>query len=280
MPYGFEIFIDEFGDEGFRFRQLPAQGSSEWLILSAVMVPLEAVPQVIETMREVRNLFSRAPTYAPHFVDLNHGQRVAWISRIVQIFRNLRIASVLIHKPTLQKRALFSQKDRLYFYATRYLIERISWFCRDYHKFSPQGDGTAKIIFSQRKGMKYEYLRSYLAILNLASPSPGDEWIAYLRAGINIHWPSIKIDQVEAAPHSSQAGLQMADAVASGLRSALEYGAYGQTEHRFATAFHQITHSVPTKKGRPKELSQLWIEIFPELAKGRSAMPLDRKSLR
>jgi hypothetical protein len=246
MPYGFEVFIDESGDEGFRFRPRPQSGSSEWLVLSAVMVPRDTISEMITAMRELRQLLNRGPTYTLHFADLNHEQRVAWVDRISGV-RKMRVASVIVHKPTLTRRALFRERDRLYFYASRFLIERISWFCRDYHRLFPQGDGTGMIVFSKRKSMKYEVLRSYLATLNVATP-PGDDWLEFLKAGIRIHWPSTKIDQVESAPHSTRAGLQIADAVASGIRQALEFSKYGYTEDRFAVALREITYSLPTKR--------------------------------
>src|SRR3954470_24978678 len=103
-------------------------------------------------------------------------------------------------------------------------------FCRDQHKVAPQGDGTARVIFSKRKSMKYEELRSYLAALYLKTP-PGDDWLEFLKAGVRIHWGSFRVDQVEAAPHHDYAGLQVADAVASGIKQALEYTTFGHTEH-------------------------------------------------
>lgn len=268
MPYGFEVFIDESGDEGFRFRQRPQSGSSEWLVLSAVMVPLDTIPEMLDMMRELRRIFGRGPSYTLHFADLNHEQRIAWIDGISSI-KKLRVASVIIHKPTLMKRALFREKDRLYFYASRFLIERISWFCRDYHKLFPQRDGTPLIVFSKRKSMKYEHLRSYLATLNMAMP-PGDDWLKFLKAGIRIHWPSIRIDQVESAPHSARAGLQVADAVASGIKQALEFSRYGYTENRFAKTLRPITYSLPTKKNGGRNYLSYGLKFFPSWPKGES----------
>jgi hypothetical protein len=115
MPFGFEISIDESRDEGSRFRGPGVPGSSEWLVLSALMVPRESIPDVTAAMRKVRALFGRPEDYSLHFADLSHGQRVAWVSHLAML-KNVRVASIIIHKPRLQKRALFSECDRLYFY--------------------------------------------------------------------------------------------------------------------------------------------------------------------
>ena len=137
----------------------------------------------------------------------------------------------------------------------------------DYHTLFPQGDGTGMIVFSKRRNMKYEDLRSYLATLNVATP-PGDDWLKFLKAGIRIYWPSIKIDQVESAPHSTRAGLQVADAVASGIRQALEFSKYGYTENRFAVALRDITYSLPTKREGGRNYLSYGLKFFPSWPKG------------
>src|SRR3546814_4069701 len=55
-------------------------------------------------------------------------------------------------------------KFRLYFYLTRYLLERVSWLCRD-HRRANEGDGTAEVIFSNRSYMSYDAMRTYLCRL-------------------------------------------------------------------------------------------------------------------
>jgi hypothetical protein len=264
MTYGFEVFIDESGDEGFRFRKRPEPGSSEWFVLSAVVVRRQDASAIIGMMRDVRRLFDRDPTYTLHFVDLGHDQRVAWVTRIAGA--PVTCISILIHKSALTRRSLFRQKDRMYFYATRLLIERVSWLCRDHHAAYPAGDGTAKIIFSKRKSMRYEELRSYFSTLWLKTPE-GDDWLKFLKAGIRIHWPAIRIDQVVAETHHKYAGLQVADAVASGMKQALEYSAYGHTEHRFAKLLKPVTDHRP--KARVAEMNYLsyGVKFFPSAPK-------------
>ena len=76
-----------------------------------------------------------------------------------------RTISVLIHKPSIKEPEKFqSEKFPLYRYATRYLLERVSWFCRD-QRIEGEGDCRADLIFSNRSIMSYEDLRSYLRLL-------------------------------------------------------------------------------------------------------------------
>src|SRR3546814_6025402 len=74
-------------------------------------------------------------------------------------------SSVLVHKPSLNEPETFqAEKFRLYFYLTRYLLERVSWLCRD-HRRANEGDGTAEVIFSNRSYMSYDAMRPYLCRL-------------------------------------------------------------------------------------------------------------------
>ena len=123
---------------------------------------------------------------------------------------------------------IYTQPNQLYFYMTRYLIERISWICRDYAG-DHGGDRRAKIIFSRRGGMSYPDFRSYLERLQ--------------QQDTNIHWACIDVDGIEARDHSKHAGLQLADSVASAFAAGVEFDAYGNSEYRYAEAFRRATYN-------------------------------------
>ena len=111
----------------------------------------------------------------------------------------------------------------MYFYACRFLLERVSWFCRD--SFNPQrhqGDGSMNLIFSKRKNLSYEELREYLDRLeNLQNTQ-----------SIRIDWDCLRTGQIYAYSASQKMGLQVADAVASSAFHALNKSAYGYTESK------------------------------------------------
>ena len=155
-----------------------------------------------------------------HFAELDHAQRVMAINLLSA--RRFRVTGIFAHKPVIPK-GIYVEKNQLYHYMTRYLIERLSWFCRDFRRHVPEGDGRVKIVFSRRGGMNYDDFRGYLSTLK-----------ATFDPGIQIHWPVIDIDGVEAVDHSQRFGLQLADLAVSGLRAALEPDPYGNVEPRFA----------------------------------------------
>jgi Protein of unknown function (DUF3800) len=219
MGASFTAYIDESGDEGFVFRPKES-GSSRWLVLSAVVFRKSKDLEAVKTLRAVRAVLGKPPKYALHFRELRHEQRVPYVRSVAAA--PIRTVSVLIHKPSITEPELFqNEAHRLYRYATRLLLERVSWLCRDTRKAS-EGDGTCELIFSNRSAMSYKDLRSYLQRLK-ANPSPD----------IRIDWSVIEPSKVQAINHDQLAGLQMADAVASSLFFALNLSQYGEVESRY-----------------------------------------------
>lgn len=219
MTTSFVAYIDESGCEGFTF--LPGEnGSSRWFVLSAVIVRKENDNSVVQLAREARTLLKKDPKKALHFRELKHEHRVP-LARLIGN-ASLRTVSVLIHKPSITEPEVFqNQRYSLYRYATRLLAERISWLCRD-HRRTGMGDGRVELIFSNRSAMSYDELREYLESLN-GNPA----------TDARIDWGVIDPALIRAVNHDQLAGLQLADAVASGIFFAINKTQYGETEDRY-----------------------------------------------
>jgi hypothetical protein len=228
MAHSFVAYVDESGDDGLpgvnaaRYRTKGHQGgSSNWLTISASLWRYARDLEAVEWRDEIRSqLPPSASKKVLHCSKLTHQQRV--MACDVLATKPLRSICVMVHKPSMQT-DVFKDKNQLYFYVSRYLIERISWFCRDTRPKVPEGDGRVKIVFSRRGGLSYEDFRAYLNRLKSGDP---DE--------IRIHWNVIDIDGVEARDHSSKAALQIADLIAYCMTAALEPDSYGNCELRYA----------------------------------------------
>lgn len=217
----FRVYIDESGDEGFVFNP-DGSGSSRWLVLSAVVVRKKNDLSLVRMLENVRVLLGKAPKKELHFRDLKHEQRVPYVKQIAAA--QVKTVSVLIHKPSLRDPEKFqSEKFLLYRYASRYLLERVSWLCRDKHN-PEEGLGRADIIFSNRSIMSYESLTDYLETLK-AKSDPLD---------VRIDWNVIDPRKVSAVDHTKLAGLQIADAVASSFFYAVNLNRYGEIEDKYA----------------------------------------------
>lgn len=127
----YRVYIDESGDEGFVFHS-DGSGSSRWFVLSAVVVRKKNDLALVRLLENVRVILRKTHKKELHFRDLKHEQRVPYVKQIATA--HVKVISVLIHKPSLRDPEKFqSEKFLLYRYASRYLLERVSWLCRDKH---------------------------------------------------------------------------------------------------------------------------------------------------
>jgi hypothetical protein len=219
MKSSFIAYVDESGDEGFVFNA-DGSGSSRWFVLSAAVIRRTNDLQMVQCLKEVREVLKKEPRTPLHFVDLKHEQRVPYIRRVGKL--PIRTVSVLVYKPLIAEPERFQNtKYLLYNYATRLLLERVSWLGRD-HRRDGEGDGFTEVIFSNRSNLSYDDLRSYLRKLVGQTEASAHQ--------VQVDPTVIDPERIRAVEHSKLAGLQVADAVASGFHFALKVNRYGETE--------------------------------------------------
>jgi hypothetical protein len=221
--HSFIAYIDESGDDGLTGNyRTPGKsgGSSHWLNIGAVVWRNS---RDLDAVKWAKTIISRLPKKARplHFSELRHHERVMAIAELSK--KPFRISCVMANKPIIPV-GIYQDKNQLYHYMTRYLIERISWLCRDMRPKVPEGDGKVRIIFSRRGGMSYDDFRSYMHSLKDKENSD-----------IRIYWPVIDIEGIKAFDQSQVYGLQVADLAVSALSAAIEPDIYGNCEMRFAT---------------------------------------------
>lgn len=218
----YRVYIDEAGDEGFKF--LPnEQGSSRWFVLSAVVVRAHNDGLLVQAAKNARVLLKKPEKTPLHFRHLKHEQRIP-LARIVGSLP-IRTIHILIHKPSISDPEHYQRHAyELYRYCCRLLLERVSWLCRD-RRGPEQETYLAELIFSNRSAMSYDDLREYLNKL-MAVGGNGFN-------GVQIDWNAIDASMVRAVNHDQMAGLQIADAVASGVFYAVHKSQYGETEDRY-----------------------------------------------
>jgi hypothetical protein len=196
-------FIDESGDEGFKF----GKGSSEWFVVSAFIVRAEHYLLAVENLDRIKKELSWDSKRPLHWKKLHHIEKKYFFENTDDL--KISLVTVAIHKPSLIEKEVFSSRYRLYFYACRYLLERVSWLARDGKKLT---NGKVLFIFSNRGGMSYEELRGYFNTLK--QQSKADD--------VRIEWSFIDDDLIKTFPPARLSGLQYADAVAGAAFNALE----------------------------------------------------------
>jgi hypothetical protein len=248
MSTSFVAYVDESGDEGFSF----GRGSSDWFVLSAAVTRKSNDLDTVKLVDAVRARLGKPEKKPLHFRDLRHEHRLVLVDAIASAA--LRTVTVLVHKPSLKEPEKFQDRYRLYFYSVRYLLERVSWFCRDHRLAHDPGDGSAEIVFSNRSGMSYEDLRQYMDRLKLQTQVQD----------VRIEWGVIQPEKITAYTAGKRMGLQVADAVASSFFYAVQPSQYGYVEGRYVrmlkpVVFHREgRHLGYGLKFWPREADAIW----------------------
>jgi hypothetical protein len=125
--------------------------------------------------------------------------------------------------------SLKTEKHFLFHYATKMLVERISWYADDN---KPKGQtGHTKLIFSQRRQLKLERLNEHFRKLYQAHQEG--------MPNSSIRWNVLDRSLVEIKDHDSLPGLQVADAAVSSVAQAVELSPYDTTEHRYVKMWRE-----------------------------------------
>lgn len=220
MSHSYFAYIDESGDDGLtKFREPGMDGgASTWFVITACIIRASNELKAVSWRDEILANMPTKKARNLHFQKMNHSQRT--MASKVLSEKKLILSHVISDKRTIPGE-IYREKNTLYYYLTRYLVERLSWMCRDLRPRVPEGDGRVKIVFSRRGKMSYADFRDYLERLKADFQT-------------SIHWPVIDIDGIEAQDHSRRAGLQLADIGASSFAAALEIDKYGNCEARYA----------------------------------------------
>src|SRR3954468_15273861 len=86
MDYGYIAYIDEAGDPGLtKVRPIDADGASEWLIISAVVMRAKWEPQVVHWVDNIRISIGVTQRRYLHFRDLSPTRKGAVASAIAEL---------------------------------------------------------------------------------------------------------------------------------------------------------------------------------------------------
>jgi hypothetical protein len=239
----FVIYVDEAGDEGFSF----GRGSSDWFVLSAVIVPKARDLETVKLVDHVRAKLGKPAKKQLHFRDLKHEQRLPYLDAIAKA--HVKTISVLVHKPSITHLARRPHRSgsqtvseesplkypyhRLFFYAAAHLLQGISWYCCDQKSlYEKVGDGSAELVFSNRSDLSSQRLSEY--VNGLRAQAKG--------IGIKVDSSVIRPDQVVTYCPGKLMGLQIADAVATSYFYSVQPSVHGFTEDRYVRILNQVAY--------------------------------------
>lgn len=228
MTHSYIAYVDESGQQG----GTQDRGASEFIIIAAAVCRVEEEPDYDKLLADVRKDFKKPPGWViQKFSDAGSDLRRFHICNKIGN-SPVGITAILAHKPTIWAEPLLTVPGALYLQLSQYLVERISWICRDdwrdFSRSPSAGSGQAEIIFSECKTLRYETFASHVRTL-AANPMAHNSYAA---------WYHIDPNAISALPHrTNRAGLLIADYIASAFGRAVERKEFGITDDRFVRLF-------------------------------------------
>jgi Protein of unknown function (DUF3800) len=211
MAYGFVAYIDESGDDGLRcVRPKYPDGSSEWFVLSAVVVRASNENAVGRWHRGILEKFEQPQRRDIHYRRLADAKKTIACHEIA--CAALRCFVVMSNKKNIEgyrNDRCYPEKNYLYWWMTRLLLERVTKFCAKWSQRLYQQPRPIKMIFSERGGMSYDRLISYLNLIRFQTEAGN----LYLKTG-KLDWSVVDLRSIYVMAHANEAGLQFADVVA------------------------------------------------------------------
>nr|WP_245223971.1 DUF3800 domain-containing protein [Rhizobium halophytocola] len=221
-------YVDEAGDEGFgKLGKDEPTAQSRWFAIGAVVVQKSFDREVPGWKTEVLEHFPKKKSLDLHFRELKHDQRVQACILLSQ--KPIGACVVCSNKITLlehPKKDIFKQRQHLYNYLTRFLLERLTAACQRKAWLEHRAEAHLKVVFSRRRGTDYHAMRRYLEFMR-----DGKEVVRPVRS---IDWNVLDPSDILVENHSKRAGLQIADIFTSAIWHALEPNSFGFCEARYA----------------------------------------------
>lgn len=217
--YGYVAYIDEAGDTGLsKVRPIDENGSSEWFVLSALVMRAKWEPDVVGWVDGIRSNIGVTQRRFLHFRDLSPTRKLAVASAISKL--PVRGFAICSNKKNMRRHrndnaAKVPSQQWFYNWCIRLLMERVTAFCAERTQRDYGERRLVKLEFSRCGGHRYSQTKAYHSYLSFQQE--GDKVFLKKRQ------PDRKMlhtDLMEDHPHYSRAGLQLADTIASAFYQA------------------------------------------------------------
>lgn len=218
LSYDYVLFIDEAGDDGLK-RVMPIDviGSSEWLVISGLMVRAEDEARCREWLDGIRRDINALQSGVLHFRKLSPTKRLRAAEMLGEL--PVRAFTVCSNKKNMrgynnEKAATAGGKQWFYNWVVRILMERATNYCLENSIKRLGRSAKMKVLFSARGGHSYGQTKAYWELLR----TQGKPYLNRYQMRFEV----LSYQLVDYVPHYMHAGLQLADLVASGFYQAVD----------------------------------------------------------
>lgn len=219
--FEYVLYIDEAGDDGLRLmRPIHPEGSTEWLCLAGYLVRASSASELPAILKSMREEIDATQARALHYNRLSPTKRLRICELVAQ--HRARAFVVCSWKKSLvgyhnSRAARAGTSQWIYNFLIRMLLERVTDFCHEDAIKTYGAIRPLRIVFSNRGGHRYGQTKAYIHQLR-AQATAGT---TYLNKRV-IRPDLLRFNLIDYLPHYMEAGLQLADVVASAALQSLE----------------------------------------------------------
>jgi hypothetical protein len=211
----YTIFVDEAGDPGIR--AVGRGAATEWFTIGLVVIDHSRAPETIDWVREIKREVRQDQKPFFHYKDVLPGARRLRVAEMLAS-KPCRAFVVASHKPNMAGYSNPRPEGRggqhvFYNWVLRVALERATQWIRHRSLQDHKEVRKARLIMSSAGGLDYSQLKAYHELLRMQGRN------AYLNAN-TIAWDVLSQSLYEAVPARSNAGVQLADIVASAFYQA------------------------------------------------------------
>jgi Protein of unknown function (DUF3800) len=214
-------YIDEAGDPGLRsVRPANPKGATEWLSIGAILVQVERVRETVAWIQSIRNAIEASEGPVLHFRTLDAARRLVVCKELAALpVKGFAVLSNKInmegHRNERVERARPSSQEWFYNWCIKLLVERISDFV-EYNSTKKFGAPKhVRLVFSERGGVRYSQT---LAYHDLAKDQARSKTTLLTKRVVK--WQVLHPHSNRIIPHAKNAGVQLADIIASSFYQA------------------------------------------------------------
>ena len=225
MVHHYTLFVDEAGDDKVeRLKPDFPQGSSEWLCLGGYLMRAEAETGLDRRRDKILRAIHGHPGGILHFRNQKKWNRPKAAKALASPTFAARAFVVCSYKKTLLNHqnarvatASGNQRDYLYNFVTRLLLERVTRYVVNAAPRHGIENPVLRIVMASRKGHHFGQFKAY--VLKLINQATGGTTYLDTR---EIDASVLRYNLIERAPVSQMAGLQLADVMVSAFFQSIE----------------------------------------------------------
>lgn len=263
MSYQYVLFVDEAGDDKVNdLKPHVPNGNSEWLCMGGYVVRSGIEAELPDRRDKLLREIGGKEGGVLHYRKYKPHNRIKICKKLATF--PARAFVVCSFKKTLigyeNPRAATAGTDPrqvLYNFVARLLLERVTAFVHEDAKEIGHSSPVLKIVMASRKGHHFGHFKDYVKKLL----QQAQEGSTYLDTKLIKH-EVLRVDQIERAPASALAGLQLADTVVSSTFQSIERASPYYADHP-ALELKRIVAKKQHHPRYPAKSSNVGMTLFP-----------------